>query len=37
MTNALSGTALKSIKDQTETVTCKCITIVNNKYHKHKL
>lgn len=37
MKNALSGTALKSIKDQTETVTCKYITIVNNKYHKHKL
>ena len=37
MKNALSGTALKSIKDQTETVTCKYITIVNNKYHKYKL
>lgn len=37
MKNALSGTALKSIKDQTERVTCKYITIVNNKYHKHKL
>ena len=37
MKNALSGTALKSIKDQTETVSCKYITIVNNKYHKHKL
>lgn len=37
MKNALSGTALKSIKDQTETVICKYITIVYDKYHKYKL